>query len=119
MPELKTKDPKRPFDLKPSCYIQDPSPFGFTFELARNNRIFAPHSFLVRMEMKNGNEIRFHYTYGVVRVIGQNMELLFSMTKNHVLDGLRPSDPDDPCRDEIEVTQIVFEDAKDTIDNGH
>ena len=63
------------------------------------------------MEMKNGNEIYFHYTYGVVRVTGQNMELLFSMTKNHVLGGLRRSDPNDLCRDEIEITQIVFEDT--------
>ncbi len=74
--------------------------------------MFALHSFLMRIEMKNENEIWFHYTYGIVRVIGHKLGLIYSMTASRALGGVRPTDPDDPCRDEIEVREIVFEDAQ-------
>ena len=80
--------------------------------------MFALHSFLMRIEMKSENEIWFHYTYGVVRVIGRKLGLIYTLTVSRVLGGVRPTDPDDPCRDEIEVTQIVFEDAKDASGDG-
>jgi hypothetical protein len=79
--------------------------------------MFALHSFLMRIEMKSENEIWFHYTYGVVRVIGRKLGLIYSLTVSHVLGGVRPTASDDPCRDEIEVREIVFENAKDTIGN--
>jgi hypothetical protein len=53
-----------------------------------------------------------------VRVIGRNLGLIYTLTISHVLGGVRPTAPDDPCRDEIEVTQIVFEDAKDASSDG-
>ena len=74
--------------------------------------MFAHHSFLMRIEMKNENEIWFHYTYGVVRVIGRKLELIYSLTISRVLGGVRPTDSDDPCRAEIEVREIVFESMK-------
>ena len=80
--------------------------------------MFAHHSFLMRIEMKNENEICFHYTYGVVRVIGRKLEMIYNLALPRVLGGVRLTDPDDPCRDEIEVTQIVFEDAKDAISDS-
>ena len=54
-------------------------------------------------------EIAVHYTFGVVRVIGHHLEAIYSLLKQHNLDFARLSDAHDPCRDEIEVTRIVFE----------
>ena len=80
--------------------------------------MFAHHSFLMRIEMKNENEICFYYTYGVVRVIGRKLEMIYNLALPRVLGGVRPTAPDDPCRNEIEVREIVFEDAKDTSSDG-
>jgi hypothetical protein len=66
-------------------------------------------TFLSRIELKNENEILFHYTYGIVRVTGSHLEHLYRMVKKQVIGGIRPSAPDDPCRAEMEVTKIVFE----------
>jgi hypothetical protein len=74
--------------------------------------MFALHSFLMRIEMKSENEIWFHYTYGVVRVTGRKLELIYTLAVPRVLGGVRPSDADDPCRDEIDVREIVFEESK-------
>jgi len=73
--------------------------------------MFALHSFLMRIEMKSENEIWFHYTYGIVRVSGRKLELIYTLAVPHVLGGVRPTDPDDPCRNEIEVREIVFDDS--------
>ena len=62
--------------------------------------------------MKGEEEISFHYTYGVVRVIGRHFEDIFRMVKLHHIGVIRPSEADDPCRDKVEVTQIVFEEVK-------
>src|SRR5580658_8537659 len=116
MSELKTKDGKpKP---EPTCYKWEAPTLGFTFELEGRREIFALHSFLSRIEMKNENEIWFHYTYGVVRVIGRHIEEIYRLAKQHSIGVFRRSEPDDPCRAKIEVTQIVFEDAKDAIGNG-
>ncbi len=74
--------------------------------------MFAQHSFLMRIEIKNGEEICFYYTYGVVRVIGRKLEMMYNLALPHVLGSVRPTAPDDPCREEIEVTDVVFEDAR-------
>jgi len=71
--------------------------------------MFALHSFLMRIEMMSENEICFHYTYGAVRVIGRKLELIYTLAVPHVLGGVRPTAPEDPCRAEIEVREIVFE----------
>jgi hypothetical protein len=118
MPELKTKEPKPKTDPRPTCFANDSGSSGLTFQLKGGIRMFALHSFLMRIEMKSENEIWFHYTYGVVRVIGRKLGLIYTLTVSRVLGGVRPTDPDDPCRDEIEVTQIVFEDAKDASGDG-
>ncbi len=73
--------------------------------------MFALHSFLMRIEMKNQNEIWFHYTYGIVRVSGRKLELIYTLAEPRVLGGVRPTESDDTCRDEIEVREIVFEGA--------
>ncbi|MCE0521372.1 MAG: hypothetical protein LV480_00485 [Methylacidiphilales bacterium] len=112
MPQLKTKEPKPNFDRRPSCYVDDPALLGFTFEVGKSEEIFLLHSFLSRIELKSENEILFHYTYGIVRVTGSHLEHLYRMVKQHVIGGIRPSALDDPCRAEMEVRQIVFEDAK-------
>ena len=111
MAQLKTKDgnPKP----EPTCFQYGDNPrLGFTFELGEKHEIFAPHSFLSRIEMKNGDEICFHYTYGVVQIIGRNLHEIFGRIKGQSIGGFRPSDPDDPCRVEIEIRKIVFKDAK-------
>jgi hypothetical protein len=54
-------------------------------------------------------EIAGHYTFGVVRVIGHHLEAIYSLLKQHNLDFARLSEANDPCRDEVEVTRIVFE----------
>jgi hypothetical protein len=111
MSELKVKKPKLQDEPRPTCFANDLGSSGFSFVLKGGIRMFAPYSFLMRIEMKSENEIWFHYTYGVVRVIGRNLGLIYTLSISHVLGGVRPTDPDDPCRDEIEVTQIVFEEV--------
>jgi hypothetical protein len=110
MAQLKTKDgtPKP----EPTCFkYGDSARLGFTFELVGKNEIFAPHSFLARIELKDGDEIAFHYTYGVVRVIGRKLDDIFGQIKGQSIGILRRSDPDDPCREEIEIREIIFEEA--------
>jgi len=118
MSELKTKKTKLKDDPRPTCFAHDAGSSGLSFVLKGGIRMFAPYSFLMRIEMKSENEICFHYTYGLVRVIGRKLGLIYTLSISHVLGGVRPTDPDDPCRDEIEVTQIVFEDAKDASGDG-
>jgi hypothetical protein len=109
MSELKTKDGKpKP---EPTCYKWETPSLGFTFELGGKKRLFALHSFLSHIEMKGEEEISFYYTYGVVRVIGRHLEKIYQLAKEHHIGVIRPSELNDPCRNEIEVTQIVFEDA--------
>ena len=71
--------------------------------------MFALHSFLMRIEMKNETEICFHYTYGVVRVIGCKLEMIYRLALPQVLGSVKLTEPDDPCRDEIEVTAVIFD----------
>ena len=61
--------------------------------------------------MRGNEEIVIHYTFGVVRLIGHQLEAIYSLLKQHHLDFARPSEANDPCRAEIEVREIVFEDA--------
>ena len=110
MPQLKTKDgTSKP---EPTCYKLGGTQLGTNFELPDKTRLFAHYSFLSHVEMRGNEEIVIHYTFGVVRVIGHRLEAIFSLLKQHDLDLARPSEPTDPCRDEIEVTQIVFADAE-------
>jgi len=112
MAHLKTKDgtPKP----EPTCYKLGGTQLGANFELSDETRLFAHYSFLSHMEMRRGDEIAIHYTFGIVRVIGHHLEAIFSLLKQHNLDFVRLSDAGDPCRTEIEVTRIVFEDAEAT-----
>jgi hypothetical protein len=113
MSHLKTKESKETAP-QPTCFRWDAGAarLGFTFELGGKHEIFAVHSFLSRIEMKGENEIAFHYTYGVVHVIGHHLKDIYQQAKQYTIGVIRPSDLDDPCRAEIEVTRIVFEDAK-------
>ena len=116
MSELKTKDGKpKP---EPTCYKLGASLLGINFELPGKTQLFAHYSFLSHIEMRREDEVAIHYTFGVVRVIGHHLKAIYLLLKQHQLDFARLSEANDPCRDEIEVTQIVFEDAKDTIGNG-
>jgi hypothetical protein len=110
MPQLKTKDgtPKS----EPTCYKLGVSLLGINFELPGNTQLFAHYSFLSHIEIRGDKEIAIHYTFGVVRVIGHHLEAIYTLLKQHQLDFAHLSEANDPCRDEIEVTQIVFEDAK-------
>ena len=109
MAQLKRKDGTQ--KSEPTCYASESAPGGFAFHLKSGIRMFAHHSFLMRIEMRSENEICFYYTYGAVRVIGRKLEMIYNLALPRVLGSVRPTDPDDPCRDEIEVTQIVFEDS--------
>jgi hypothetical protein len=110
MAQLKTKDgtPKP----EPTCYKWEAPNLGFTFELGGRKQLLALHSFLSHIEMKGEEEISFHYTYGVVRVIGRHLETIYELVKQHHIGVIRPSELNDPCRNEVEVTQIIFEDAQ-------
>jgi hypothetical protein len=116
MTQLKGKDGKpKP---EPTCYIWETPNLGFTFELGGKKRLLALHSFLSHIEMKGEEEISFHYTYGVVRVIGRHLEKIYQLAKEQHIGVIRPSELNDPCRNEVEVKQIVFEDAKDFSGDG-
>jgi len=108
MPELKTKGAAKP---EPTCYKLGVSLLGISFELPDKTQLFAHYSFLSHIEMHGHEEIGIHYTFGVVRVIGHRLEVIYSLLKQHHLDFARPSEAHDPCRDEIEVSKIVFEAA--------
>jgi hypothetical protein len=111
MPQLKTKDgTSKP---EPTCYKLGGTQLGTNFEMPGNTRLFAHYSFLSHIEMRRGDEIAVHYTFGVVRVRGRHLEAIYSLLKQHSLDLARLSDADDPCRNEIEVTQIMFETSKE------
>ena len=106
---LKTKDgTSKP---EPTCYKLGGTQLGTNFELPNKTRLFAHYSFLSHVEMRGNEEIVIHYTFGVVRLIGHQLEAIFSLLKQHELDFARPSDLTDPCRAEIEIRKIVFENA--------
>jgi hypothetical protein len=110
MPQLKTRDgTPRP---EPTCYKLGGSQLGTSFDLSNKTRLFAHYSFLSHIELLAEDEMAVHYTFGVVRVRGRHLEPIFSLLKQHSLDVARLSEANDPCRDEIEVRQIVFEDAE-------
>lgn len=77
--------------------------------MEKAREIFLLHSFLSRIELNGESEILLHYTYEIVRVAGSHLEYLYRMVKQHVVGGIRPNTPDDPCRREVEVREIVFE----------
>jgi hypothetical protein len=115
MPQLKARDGTlRP---EPTCYKLGGSQLGANFELADKIQFFAHYSFLSHVEMRGTEEVVIHYTFGVVRVIGHHLEAIYSLLRQHNLEFARPSEAHDPCRDEIEITQIVFEDVEDTSGN--
>lgn len=89
---------------------------GINFDLADKTELFAHYSFLSHLEMRGNEEIAVHYTFGVVRLVGRHLEPIYSLLKQHNLEFARRSDRDDPCREEIEVTKIVFEDAVENRD---
>ena len=84
---------------------------GINFDLADKTQLFAHYSFLSHLEMRGNEEIAVHYTFGVVRLVGRHLEPIYSLLKQHNLEFARLSDRDDPCREEIEVTRIVFDDG--------
>lgn len=96
---------------KPTCYKLGTSMLGINFELPGRTQLFAHYSFLSHIKIHGEEEIAIHYTFGVVRILGHHLEVIYSLLKEHHLDFARPSEADDPCRDKIEVTQVVFEDA--------
>jgi hypothetical protein len=110
MPQLKTKDGA--INPEPTCYKLGTSLLGINFEMAGKTQLFAHYSFLSHVEIRGDEEIAIHYTFGVVRVIGHHLEAIYSLLRQHNLEFARPSEAHDLCRHEIEVTQIVFEDAK-------
>jgi hypothetical protein len=112
MPPLKTKDGTT--NPESTCYKLGTSLLGINFELSRKTQLFAHYAFLSHVEIRGDEEIVVHYTFGVVRIIGHHLEAIYSLLKQHNLEFARPSEANDPCRSEIEVTQIVFEDAKIT-----
>ena len=111
MPQLKTKDGA--INPEPTCYKLGTSLLGINFEMSRKTQLFAHYSFLSHVEIRGDQEIIIHYTFGVVRVIGHHLEAIYSLLRQHNLEFARHSEAHDPCRDEIEVTQIVFEATKE------
>ena len=97
---------------EPTCYKLGTSLLGINFELADKTQLFAHYSFLSHLEMPGNEEIAIHYTFGVVRILFHLLDPIYSLLKQHNLEFARASEARDPCRGEIEITRIVFEDAK-------
>ena len=108
MPKLKGKEPIVEHELQPTCYLYS-AEGGFAFQLNGGVQVYALHSFLMRIEMKSETEIQFHYTYGTFRVLGLKVEKIYKLAVPRVLGGVKPSDPDDPCCDKVDVREVVFE----------
>jgi hypothetical protein len=103
---------------EPTCYKLETGILGINFELPGKSQLFAPYSFLSHVQMKNEKEISLHYTYGVVRVVGHHLQYIYELAKKHNLGMVRPSEINDPCRSEIEIREIVFEDASTTANDS-
>jgi hypothetical protein len=99
---------------EPTCYKLETGILGITFELPRQSQFFAPYSFLSHVQMQGEEEISFHYPYGVVHAKGRHLGEIYALAKQHHLGVVRLSEPGDPCRDQIEIREIVFEEAKIT-----
>ena len=111
MSQVKTKEgTSKP---EPTCYKLGGSRLGINFELSGKTQLFAHYSFLSHVEIRGNEEIIVHYTFGVVRLTGHHLEAIYSLIKEHNLDFARASEPNDPCRDEIEVRAINFEGTQD------
>ena len=108
---LKTRDGTS--KSEPTCYKLGGTQLGTNFELPDKTRLFAHYSFLSHIEMRGSEEIIVHYTFGVVRLKGHHLEAIYSLIKEHDLDFVRASEPNDPCRNEIEVRAINFEGTQD------
>jgi hypothetical protein len=90
MPQLKTRDgTPRP---EPTCHKLGGSQLGANFELPDKTQLFCP----------------------LLVLIGHHLETIFSLLKQHNLDFARRSGAHNPCRNEIEITQILFADAEAT-----
>jgi len=107
--KLKGSNPKP----EPTCYQSGGSRLGINFELPGKTQLFAHYSFLSHVEMRGNEEIIVHYTFGVVRLTGHHLQAIYSLIKEHNLDFARASEPNDPCRNEIEVRAINFEGTQD------
>jgi hypothetical protein len=108
MSQLKIKGAPKP---EPTCYKLGGSQLGINFELSDKTQLFAHYSFLSHLAMRREDEIAIHFTFGVVRVMGHHLEAIYSLLKQHNLDFARCSEAHDPCCDEIEVKEIIFDDA--------
>jgi len=97
---------------EPTCYKLETGVLGINFELPGKIELFAHYSFLSHVRMEGVDEISFHYTYGVVRARGHHLRDIYALAKQHYLGVVRLSEPGDPCRNEIEIREIVFEDAE-------
>jgi len=109
---IKEKD--RSVKPTPTCYQGNAHGpvIGIEFELSRKMRLFAPYSFMSHAQMTGEEEISFYYTFGVVRVKGRHLLDIYNRMGKHELVTVKPSEPNDPTRDKIEVVEIVFEDMK-------
>jgi hypothetical protein len=101
-----------PVKPEPTCYKLETGILGITFELPGKSQLFAPYSFLSHVKMQGEEEISFHYTYGVARARGRHLREIYALAIQHHLGVVRLSEPGDPCRDQIEVMEIVFEEDK-------
>lgn len=97
---------------EPTCYKLETGILGIDFELTGKAQLFAPYSFLSHVKMEDHNEISLHYTYGLVRITGHQLQPIYDLVKKSCLGLVRASELHDPCRGDIEVREIIFEDAK-------
>ena len=106
---LKTKDGT--FDSKPANYERDTHPAGINFELKDGTALFAPYSFLSHA-LRHPDEIVIHYSFGLVRVRGERLSLIFTMIRSQELGSINCATDKIAKPEEPRIQDILFEDAE-------
>ena len=105
---LKTKDGT--FDSKPANYERDTHPAGINFELKDGTALFAPYTFLSHA-LYHSDEIVIHYSFGIVRLQGERLNLIFTLIRGHELCSINCAMDKTAKPEEPSVRSILFEDA--------
>ena len=82
--------------------------FGISFALNEHHRVMAPYSYLSHVEMPSLGEIAFVYSFGVIRIRGENLEPIYDAAHRHEIISVACSEADENEPESVRVTEIIF-----------
>ena len=92
-------------------YGRDIRPAGINFELKDGTALFAPYSFLSHA-LRHPDEIILHYSFGVVRVRGEDLTPVFTLIRGQELGSINCATDKIAKPEEPRIRDILFEDAE-------